>query len=269
MIRRLMAETIGTALLVFFGCGTAALMFGLRLAGIYSVGVVATAFAFGLVLVGIAYAFGAVSGAHVNPAVTLGAYAAGRMQLVEAAWYWLAQFVGGIIGILVLWAMLSGSPFFSTSRPGSLGQNGYGSLSAIHMDWAGAFLVEIVMTAIFVYVILAVTAKAAHPLIAGLTIGLTLTFVHLLGISIDGTSVNPARSLAPALVVGGTALHQVWLFICAPIVGALVAAVVYRTMHPDEDLAHDDPDPDVPLDADVAAASSTAPTSGAAISPTA
>jgi aquaporin Z len=259
MIRRLMAETIGTALLVFFGCGTAALMFGMRLAGIFSAGVVVTALAFGFVLVGIAYAFGAVSGAHVNPAVTLGALAAGRMKLTEAAWYWLAQFVGAIIGILVLWAMLAGSPYFSRTRPGALGQNGYGPLSAIHIDWAGAFLVEIVMTAIFVYVILAVTAKAAHPLIAGLIIGLTLTFVHLLGISIDGTSVNPARSLAPALVVGGTALRQVWLFISAPLVGALLAAVAFRTMHPEEDESLVDPNPDVPLDADVTEMTPAAP----------
>lgn len=253
MPRRLLAETIGTALLVFFGCGTATLMFGLgfRVAGTYGVGVFVTAFAFGLVLVGIAYAFGAVSGAHVNPAVTLGALAAGRMQLVEAAWYWLAQFVGAIIGALVLWAIFAGSPFYSRSVTG-LGANGYGAASAIHMDWSGAFLLEIVMTAIFVYVILAVTAKAAHPLIAGLIIGLTLALVHLLGISIDGTSVNPARSLAPALIVGGTALKQVWLFLCAPLVGAIIAAIAFRAMHPHELESLVDPDRVAPLDPDVA-----------------
>jgi aquaporin Z len=262
MIRRLTAELLGTALLVFFGCGTATLMFGsgIRFAGVVGVGVVVTALAFGLVLVGIAYAFGTVSGAHVNPAVTLGAYAAGRMRLLEAAGYWIAQFVGAIIGALVLWAVFAGSPYYSRSVTG-LGANGYGSASSIHIDWSGAFLLEIVMTAVFVYVILAVTAKAAHPLIAGLIIGLTLAMVHLLGISIDGTSVNPARSLAPALIVGGTALKQVWLFICAPLVGGLLAAVTFRSMHPEDAASLADPDPDVPLDPDVA--TTTAPLAAA------
>jgi aquaporin Z len=252
MTRRLTAELLGTALLVFFGCGTATLMFGsgIRFAGVIGVGVIVTAFAFGLVLVGVAYAFGSVSGAHVNPAVTLGAVAAGRMKLVEGAWYWLAQFVGAIIGALVLWAIFAGSPYYSRSVTG-LGANGYGSASPIHIDWSGAFLLEIVMTAIFVYVILAVTAKSAHPLIAGLIIGLTLTLVHLLGISVDGTSVNPARSLAPALIVGGTAIKQVWLFICAPLVGGLLAAFTFRTMHPEDADPLVDEDPFVPLDPDV------------------
>jgi aquaporin Z len=242
MTRKLIAELLGTAILVFFGCGTAALMFGLHLAGVWGAGVVVTALAFGLVLAGICYAFGAVSGAHVNPAVTLGALVAGRIKMGEAGAYWVAQFVGGILGALVLWAMLSGSPYFSRSRTG-LGANGYGSLSLIHMDWSGAFVIEIIMTAVFVYVILAVTAKAGSPIVAGLVIGLTLTTVHLIGISIDGTSVNPARSLAPALIVGGTALKQVWLFLCAPLVGALLAAAVYRAMHPDEvDTVYDDED---------------------------
>jgi len=251
MTRRLTAEMLGTALLVFFGCGAATLMFGFRIAQTYGVGVIVTAFAFGLVLVGVAYAFGSVSGAHVNPAVTMGALAAGRMKLLDAAGYWLAQFVGAILGALVLWAVFAGSPYYQRSVTG-LGANGYGSASLIHIDWSGAFLLEIVMTAIFVYVILAVTAKAAHPLIAGLIIGLTLTLVHLLGISVDGTSVNPARSLAPALIVGGTALKQVWLFICAPLVGALLAAVTFRAMHPEEVPDLPPLDPDVPEPASAA-----------------
>ncbi|HEV3328192.1 MAG TPA: aquaporin, partial [Acidimicrobiales bacterium] len=113
MTRKLIAELLGTAILVFFGCGTAALMFGLHLAGVWGSGVVVTALAFGLVLGGICYAFGSVSGAHVNPAVTLGALVAGRIKVIEAAWYWVAQVAGGILGALVLWAMLSGSPYFS------------------------------------------------------------------------------------------------------------------------------------------------------------
>lgn len=253
MTRKLIAELLGTAILVFFGCGTAALMLGMHLAGVWGAGVVVTALAFGLVLGGICYAFGAVSGAHVNPAVTLGALVAGRIKAIEAVWYWGAQFVGGILGVLVLWAMLSGSPYFSRTRTG-LGANGYGSLSLIHMNWSGAFVIEIVMTAVFVYVILAVTAKAGAPIVAGLVIGLTLATVHLLGISVDGTSVNPARSLAPALIVGGTALKQVWLFICAPLVGGLLAAAVYRAMHPDEvDTVFDDED-DAPSGTDATGA---------------
>jgi aquaporin Z len=244
MTRKLIAELLGTAILVFFGCGTAALMFGLHLAGVWGAGVVVTALAFGLVLAGICYAFGAVSGAHVNPAVTLGALVAGRIKMGDAVAYWVVQFAGGILGVLVLWAMLSGSPYFSRSKTG-LGANGYGSLSLIHMDWSGAFVIEIVMTAVFVYVILSVTAKAGSPIVAGLVIGLTLATVHLIGISVDGTGVNPARSLAPALIVGGTALKQVWLFLCAPLVGALLAAAVYRAMHPDEvDTVYDDEDDD-------------------------
>ncbi len=242
MTRKLIAELLGTAILVFFGCGTATLMFGLHLAGVWGAGVVVTALAFGLVLGAICYAFGAVSGAHVNPAVTLGALVAGRVKGMEAAWYWVAQVAGGLLGALVLWAMLSGSPYYSRSRTG-LGQNGYGSASLIHMNWSGTFVLEIVMTAVFIYVILAVTAKAGSPIVAGLIIGLTLAMVHLLGISVDGTSVNPARSLGPAVIVGGTALKQVWLFICAPLVGGLLGAAVYRAMHPDEvDTVFDDED---------------------------
>ncbi len=247
MIRKLLAEFIGTALLVFFGCGAATLMFGrfllgYNLAGAVGVGVVAVALTFGLVLAAICYAFGSVSGAHVNPAVTLGALLAGRIKVAEAGLYWLVQFAGGIVGALVLWAMFSGSSVYKKSITG-LGANGYGSASIIHIDWAGAFVLEIVLTAVFVYVILAVTAKAGAPIVAGLVIGFTLAVVHLVGVSIDGTSVNPARSLAPAILVGGTALKQVWLFLTAPLEGAILAAATYRAMHPDEvDSAYEDDD---------------------------
>jgi aquaporin Z len=241
MARKLTAELVGTAVLVFFGCGTATLMFGFRADGsIFATGVVVTALAFGLVLVGLAYAFGDVSGAHVNPAVTLGALLAGRLDTEEAVGYWAAQFVGALLGALTLWAVLAGSPLYHRSVTG-LGANGYGSASRIGIDWAGAFLLEVVMTAVFVYVILVVTSKGLSSFVTGLVIGLTLGMVHLLGITIDGTSVNPARSLAPALIVGGTALKQVWLFLVAPLVGAVVAALVHHTMHPplDEPAARD------------------------------
>jgi aquaporin Z len=233
MPRKLTAELLGTALLVYFGCGVATLMRGFGYEGSEGVGVIAIAFTFGLVLLGVAYAFGPVSGAHVNPAVTLGALLAGRVSLTDAVGYWIAQFVGAILGALVLLATFSGSPLYHRSRQG-LGANGWGASSTIGINWGGAFLAEVVMTAIFVYVILAVTAKGASPIVAGLVIGLTLTLVHLFGISVDGTSVNPARSLAPALLVGGQALKQVWLFLLAPLVGGLVAAATFRVMHPED-----------------------------------
>ncbi|HLK44396.1 MAG TPA: aquaporin [Acidimicrobiales bacterium] len=229
MTRRLIAELVGTAVLVFFGCGTATVMFGVGfgVAGTdFAAGVVVTALAFGLVLVGLAYAFGPVSGAHVNPAVTLGMVLARRLPVVEAVGYWVAQFIGGVVGALALWGVFRGSPRFARHVTG-LGADGYGAASRINIDATGAFIVEVVLTAVFVYVILAVTAKGAHASTCGLVIGLTLTLVHLLGISVDGTSVNPARALGPALFQGGTALHQVWLFVVAPLVGGALAALVF------------------------------------------
>jgi aquaporin Z len=247
MAKKLVAELLGTAILVYFGCGVATLMFGFGLTGtVLAAGVVATALAFGLVLAGLAYAIGPISGAHVNPAVTLGMLLSRRIELPEAVGYWAAQFVGGIVGALVLYATFQGTPRYSRTGTG-LGANGWGpGISSIGINWAGAFTVEVVMTAVFVLVILGVTAKGASPVVAGLMIGLTLAMVHLLGILMTGTSVNPARSFGPALIVGGTALHQVWLFIVAPLVGGVIAAVVHLA-----------------LSAERPAASSTSPTAPA------
>jgi aquaporin Z len=219
-------------LLVFFGAGTATLMFGFHFAGLsVAAGVVATALAFGLVLAVLAYALGPVTGCHVNPAVTLGVLLAGRMTLNEAVGYWVSQFAGGIIGALVLWGVLGTSPLYNKSVTG-LGADGWGSASMIHVSASGAFVAEVVLTALFVFVILVVTGKAGNPGIAGLIIGLSLTVVHLIGIPITGTSVNPARSLGPAVILGGTPLSQVWLFIVAPLVGAAVAAAVHYVVYP-------------------------------------
>jgi aquaporin Z len=232
VVRKLIAEAIGTGLLVFFGVGVATLTFGFHFAGLSpSAGVVATALAFGIVLLALAYALGPITGCHVNPAVTLGVLLAGRMTVAEAVAYWIGQFAGGILGALLLWGVLDQSPLYSRSQTG-LGTDGWGAASMIHVSAGGAFLAEAILTAVFVFVILAVTGKAGNPVTAGLVIGLTLTVVHLVGIPITGTSVNPARSLGPALIVGGTALSQVWLFIVAPLVGAAVAAAVHQLLYP-------------------------------------
>jgi aquaporin Z len=232
MIRKCAAELLGTALLVFFGVGVATLMFGFGLdGGSVAAGVVATALAFGLTLLSLAYVLGPVTGCHVNPAVTLGALLAGRIPVAEAIGYWIAQFIGGIVGALVLWGMFSTSPLYDRPVTG-LGADGWGKASLIHIGVGGAFLAEVILTAMFVFAVLAATSKTVSPTVAGMVIGLTLTVVHLIGIPITGTSVNPARSLGPALIVGGTALSQVWLFILAPLVGGAVAAGAHLLIYP-------------------------------------
>ena len=245
-IRSLTAEALGTALLVFIAVGTATLTFGYRFAGSSgSAGVVATALAFGLVLAVLVYAIGPISGCHINPAVTMGFLVSGRMSLDDAIGYWVAQFVGGIAGAAGLFAVFQGTPQYSRTTVG-LGADGYGSHSSVGLNAGGAFVVEVVLTFVFVFVILAVTRRAANAIVAGLVIGIALTVVHLVGIPLDGTSVNPARSLGPALFVGSSALKQIWLFIIAPLVGGGLAAVVYAFMYPEgEEQASVEPAPEV------------------------
>jgi aquaporin Z len=227
-IKRFLAEVMGTAVLVFVAVGVATFSFGFQFFGQSpAAGIVATALAFGLVLMALAYAIGPISGCHINPAVTLGFVAAGRMGFGEALSYWVAQFAGGALGAVTLWGMLQDSPHYTVAKEG-LGTNGFGKNSFIGLNTGGAFLAEGVLTFLFVLVVLSATAKYAAPSVAGLVIGLTLTVVHLVGIPLTGTSVNPARSFGPALLVRGGSLHQLWLFIVAPLVGALVAAIVFR-----------------------------------------
>jgi len=235
LFRKLAAEFLGTLVLVLIAVGVATESFGFKLfggrlglgiTGSIAAGVVATALAFGLVLVALVYAIGPISGCHVNPAVTLGFITSGRMQLVDGVYYLIAQFAGGIVGAYLLYWMFTTSPLYSKSVQG-LGTDGYGTKSILHVSEGGAFLVEVVLTTVFVLVVLFATHKAAIQGAAGVAIGFALVIVHLLGIPLTGTSVNPARSLGPALVVGGTALSQVWLFIVAPLVGAIVAALIH------------------------------------------
>ena len=232
--RRIIAESVGTFLLVFLAVGTAvfgiAAVVGVEGRGPGS-GIVGVALAFGLVLLGIAYAVGPVSGAHVNPAVTLAMLIGGRLPATDAIGYWIAQLLGGIAGggLLALFV----SSFEVTDYTGALGTNSYDN-GAINM--AGAFVLEVTLTAAFVLVILLVTERVAAPGFAGLAIGLTLTLVHLVGIPLTGTSVNPARSLGPAIFEGGTALAQVWLFIAAPLVGAVIAWALWRLLRTSEEM---------------------------------
>jgi aquaporin Z len=227
---------LGTALLVFFGVGVATITYGFRFYGLSpAAGVVATALAFGLVLLALAHALGPISGCHVNPAVTLGVLLCRRMTVAEATSYWLSQFAGGILGALLLWAVVATVPDYSRSQVG-LGANGWGADSLLHIGMGGAFLTEVVLTAVFVFVILAVTGKSGNETTAGLVIGLTLAVVHLVGIPLTGTSVNPARSLGPALILGGTPLSQVWLFIVAPLVGAVAAAAITYVLYPSTEI---------------------------------
>jgi aquaporin Z len=229
--RALLAEGLGTALLVFFGAGTATLTFGFKIAGSsLSAGVVATALAFGLVLLVLVYAIGPISGCHINPAVTIGFLAARRIPLVDALGYWAAQVVGGIAGAAGLYGVVHATSSYRASM--GLGADGYGRSSMIGANAAGAFAAEVVLTFLFVFVILAATRRASYATVAGLVIGLSLTLVHIIGIPIDGTSVNPARSLGPAVFVGGSALSQLWVFLIAPLVGGTLSALVYQFLYP-------------------------------------
>ena len=218
LLRSVVAEFVGTALLVFLAVGTA-------VAGIHTMGRLGVAFAFGLVVLALAYAIGPISGCHVNPAVTLGVLLAKGMTATEAAYYWVAQFAGAIVGAALLQLMTSGFGDV-TDETGNLGSNDWGAT----ISMGGAFVLEVVLTFVFVGVILLVTGRSATPGFAGLAIGLTLTAVHLIGIPLDGTSVNPARSLGPALFAGGDALAHVWLFIVAPLIGAALAYGAVRAI---------------------------------------
>jgi aquaporin Z len=232
--KKLAAEALGTALLVIIGVGVATLSFGFKLAGAStSAGIITTALAFGFVLLALAYTLGPVSGAHVNPAVTLGFVVSGRMTLQEAIGYWISQFVGGIAGAVVLWAIVSGAPDYSRGTTG-LGADGWGKASMVGIGAGGAFATEVVLTFIFVLVVLIATSRVGSPGFAGLAIGIALAVVHMIGIPLTGTSVNPARSLGPALIVGHEAIKQVWLFIVAPLVGGALSAVAYRYFVADE-----------------------------------
>lgn len=210
------SEVCGTLVLVLVGCGTAV---------VTGADLVATALAFGLSVVAMAYSAGAISGGHFNPAITVGMYVDGRIEKGTMIAYIIAQCIGAVLGTIILVLIIANSDLGTDA----LGANGFGYNSAIGVNWFGAFVAELVLTFIFVYVALVASNKAGN--LAGLIIGLTLVLVHLIGIKITGTSVNPARSFGPALFSGVEALSQLWVFIVAPIAGAILAGLRYKLFH--------------------------------------
>ncbi|MFI5525162.1 MIP family channel protein [Streptomyces platensis] len=241
LTRTVVSEFLGTLLLVFFAVGSAVL------AGEY-IGTFGIALAFGFTMVALAYALGPISGCHFNPAVTLGMLLARRITLRTAAEYWIAQVVGAIAGAALLFLVAKQIPGLQTHA--SFGTNGWGDRSAVHLNLGGAFVAEILMTFLLVYVWLSVTHKVAVIGFNGMAIGLALAAVHLVGVPLDGTGVNPARSIGPALFAGGAAITQLWLFIVAPLIGAAIAAVVHQITHPPHEpvLVADEPMPYEPAE---------------------
>ena len=222
-MKKYISELIGTMVLVLFGCGSAAIAGSV-------LGTLGIALAFGLSIVAMAYVIGDVSGCHINPAVSIGMWIDGRMNAKDLILYIVFQCIGAIIGIAILVVIIKSTPIFGGYITTGLGQNGFGSASEVGIDVIGAILVEIILTFVFVFTVLGVTKKEENGAVAGIVIGLTLAFVHIMGIPLTGTSVNPARSLAPALFLGGQALQQVWVFIFAPVVGAIIAGLLYKVL---------------------------------------
>lgn len=220
MTKKMLAEVLGTFILVLFGCGAAVLMGG-------QIGMLGISLAFGLAIVAAAYGLGAISGAHLNPAVSFGLLVAGKMSLPDFIAYAVAQVLGATLGAAVLLMIASGNADYSLATHG-LGQNGFGAGYLGEYSLGAALIFEAVMTFLFVTVILGATAEGAPTHLAGLAIGLTLAAIHLVGINVTGVSVNPARSFGPAVFAGGKALADLWVFIVAPMAGAALAGALWK-----------------------------------------
>ena len=220
-MKKYIAEFIGTLILTLMGTGVAVVTNG---------NLVATALAFGLAIVACAYVIGDISGCHVNPAVSLAMFISKKLELKDFACYVVSQVLGAIAGTGILYVILFGTSLGTLN----LGANGYGALSATNITLLAALLTEVVLTFIFVYTILGVTSDKKYASVAGIVIGLTLTFVHLIGINLTGTSVNPARSIGPALFTGIEAIKQVWVFIVAPLFGSALAAYLFQYINKDK-----------------------------------
>jgi aquaporin Z len=225
-MKKSLAELLGTFSLVLFGCGAASIS-GISATGPAGIGLLGISFAFGLAVVVMAYSIGPISGCHINPAITISMLVAGKIKSGDAIAYIIAQFIGATLGAGVLYLIQRGGPGF-TMGEWALGSNGWGPGYLGAYDTTAAFITEAVMTFLFLMVIFYTTSRLGNSNMAGLAIGLTLVLIHLLAIPVTGTSVNPARSFGPAIFAGGLALKQLWLFIVAPIVGGVVAALFYK-----------------------------------------
>lgn len=225
-MKKYFAEGLGTFALVLFGCG-AATVAGVTSAGPAGIGLLGISLAFGLAVVAMTYTIGPISGCHINPAISVAMLVAGKLSMKDTIGYVISQCAGAILAAGLLYLILSGSAGFSMGE-WALGSNGWGAGYGGEYNMQTAFIAEAVFTFLFLMVIFGATAKAASPQMAGLAIGVSLVLIHLVVIPITGTSVNPARSLGPALFAGGMALQQVWLFIVAPLVGGVLAAVLRK-----------------------------------------
>lgn len=226
-MKKYAAEFIGTLSLVLFGCG-AAVVAGTGVGAVSGLGLLGISFAFGLAVVVMAYSIGNISGCHINPAISISMLVAGKLSAKDTAGYVVAQILGAIAGSGILYVLISGQAGFSGLGDWALGSNGWGEGYLGEYNTMAAFVAEVVFTFLFLFVIFATTSKFGNSTMAGLAIGLTLVLIHLVAIPITGTSVNPARSIGPALFSGGVALAQVWLFVVAPIIGGVLAALAWK-----------------------------------------
>ncbi|GAB3927650.1 MIP family channel protein [Larkinella terrae] len=227
-MKKPLAELVGTFSLVLFGCGAATIS-GISSTGPAGIGLLGISFAFGLAVVVMAYAIGPISGCHINPAITISMLVAGKIKTGDAVSYIIAQFIGATLGVGVLYLIKDGAPGFTLGE-WALGSNGWGPGYLGAYNTTAAFITEAVMTFLFLTVIFNTTSRFGNGTMAGLAIGLTLVLIHLVAIPVTGTSVNPARSFGPAIFAGGLAMKQLWLFIVAPIVGGVVAALVHKSV---------------------------------------
>jgi aquaporin Z len=221
---KIYAEFFGTMVLVLMGCGSAVIA-GAN--GTTGIGLLGIAFAFGLSVIAMAYTIGHISGCHINPAISVVMMLVGRMPARESAAYIVAQILGALAGAGILMLIVSGRPGYSVAQDG-LGQNGYGAFSPGHYSLLSGFIAETIFTTIFLMVVLGATStKNIYGGFAGIAIGLCLVLIHITGIMVTGVSVNPARSIGPALLVGGDAISQLWMFIVAPILGSVLSAFLW------------------------------------------
>jgi aquaporin Z len=230
-MKKYLAELIGTFSLVFLGCG-AAVVSGISSTGPAGIGLAGISLAFGLAVVVMAYSIGPISGCHINPAITISMLVAGKIKADDAVGYIIAQFVGATLASAVLYLIQRGAPAFAMGE-WALGANGWGQGYLGNYNTTSAFLTEAIMTFLFLLVIFHTTSKWGNSTMAGLAIGLTLVLIHLVAIPITGTSVNPARSFGPAIFASGKALQQLWLFLVAPTVGGILAALTWKGVFED------------------------------------